>query len=126
MKTLKRSIIIREYDYPKFQRQALKNNLYDRVEFIPCDINELEQEVTLETLKNPDYLKQLDFDYMTNNFWHHNRGVRLLAKKIQKMYNTQYVKWTWEVDDDTGYIYIQAKENTSRTRIGIAWVEKDL
>ena len=126
MKTLKRYIIIREHDYPKFEKRALKNKLYDRVEFIPSDIRELEHEITIAILKNPNYLKELEFHNMPSNFWHSSRGVRQLAKKIHLMYNTQYAKWTWEIENDTGHIYIQAKSNSLRSRIGVAWVEKDL
>lgn len=123
--TIRRFNYIREYDFNKIKKQSLK--LYDRVTFTPLTKSELDQQTTLELLKDPNIFNKMympDWVDCPNRFLYHM--LPLLARKIRKMYNVNYAKWTWEHDNETDFIYIQAKDSGPRSPVGIAWFEKDV
>ena len=49
----------------------------------------------------------------------------LLYNLKDYLYNQKYYEWNVSLDDD-GYVCVQARKNTPKTRIGWAVFEKDL
>lgn len=122
---IKRFVYIREYDFNKILKQSLK--LYDRVTFEPLTKSQIDQQTTLELLKNPNFFNKIDMpDWMECPSIMLRHYCPLLARKMRKMYNVNYTKWDWEYDNETDLIYVQGKSNGPRSPIGIAWFEKDV
>lgn len=126
IRTLKRKVIIREYDYFKVEQQAIGNigfyslsTLYDRAKFIP-----LNQE-SLEKIKLVEILKGKQHDPLLLAEWNNNVPAMLLYNLKDYLYNQKYYEWNVSLDND-GYVCVQSRKNTPKTRIGWAVFEKDL
>lgn len=121
-RTLRRKVIIREYDFEKVKEQAIgpigfivDMRLYDRAEFTPLKLDEMEKLHLVNVLKGKDIrmYESLTFPSV------------LLLKLKDYLYNEKYIEWNPEYDED-GYVWIQARKNTPRTRLGWGVFEKDL
>lgn len=121
-RTLKRRVIIREYDFEKVKAQAFAPigfmvdvKLYDRAEFIPLKLDEMEQLHLVNILKGKDIhmYENLTFPSV------------LLFKLKDYLYDEKYIDWNPEYDAD-GYVWVQARKNTPRTRLGWGIFEKEL
>lgn len=115
-RTLKRRVIIREYDFTAMQEQALE--LYDRTSWTPLDYDTLEKLKLVEVLKGKtgpltEILPDLE-----------HPGL-LIYQLRDYLYDNRYYKWQVNVDDD-GYLCVQARKNTPKTRLGWGVFEKDL
>ena len=127
IRILRRKVIIREYDYSKVQEQAfapldfmgLKDTLYDRGSFTP-----LSQE-NLEKLKMIDHLKGKKRTPLIESKWNLKNPALLLWDLKDYLYNERYIDWNVTVDED-GYVCVQARKNTPKSRIGWAVFEKDI
>ena len=109
--TVKRQVLIREYDFNQIRRRALK--LYDRVRWEPLLRDQLEKEYVLNLLKNTQARS-------ANPQW----PREFLESFGDRLYNKDYAKWQC-VYDDQGYLWIQYGSNTPKTRLGRAFFEKD-
>lgn len=124
LRTLRRKVIIREYDFNKVQNQAfaplaymgLLETLYDRAEFRPLKKDDLEKENLLKLMKEPD---------KSNPFKPTEIPALFLFNIKDYLYNEKYIEWNAEYDED-GYIWVQARKNTPRSRLGWGYFEKDL
>ena len=115
-RTLKRRVIIREYDFTAMQEQALE--LYDRTSWTPLDYDTLEKLKLVEVLKGKtgpltEILPDLE-----------HPGL-LIYQLRDYLYDDRYYKWQVNVDND-GYLCVQARKNTPKTRLGWGVFEKDL
>ena len=122
-RTLRRRVIIREYDFNKIKNDALGlhydgHALYDRVEFTPLSQDTLEKLQLQEILKG----KQTT---LTEVKWNLTIPAVLLYKLKDYLYDERYYDWEVNTDDD-GYLCVQARKNTPKTRIGWGVFEKDL
>lgn len=122
-RTLRRRVIMREYDFVKVRADALNVGfttsyvLYDRADFQP-----LNQE-TLEKLKLVDLLKGKQTPLAKSDANLQNPALLLFHLK-DYLYDERYIDWNVDVDDD-GYLCVQSRKNTPRTRLGWAVFEKD-
>lgn len=123
IRTLKRKVIIREYDFNKIEEQALGfyydgMALYDRVSFLPLNEHTLEQIKLVEILKGKSGpLTEIDWDL--------KRPQLLIYQLRDYLYNDRYYHWRITTDDE-GYVCVQARKNTPLSRIGWGVFEKDL
>lgn len=122
-RTLIRKVIIREYDFKKVQDQAIGLHydgvaLYDRVSFTPLNKDELEK------IKMVDILRGKDTPFTEVRFNLEMPSV-LLYDLRDYLYNDKYYNWLVTVDEE-GYICVQSRKNTPKTRIGWGVFEKDL
>ena len=126
IRTLRRKVIIREYDFNKVKEQAflplacmgILDSLYDRAEFIPLNQDNLEKLKVQEILRGKTtVLKSVD--------WNLKMPAVLVAQLKDYLYNDQYYHWTVSIDDE-GYLCVQARKNTPKTRLGWGIFEKDL
>ena len=120
LRTLRRKVIIREYDFNKVKEQATGlyydgMALYDRVSFNPLSRDHLEKENLLRLLKTPE---------KTNPFKPTEIPALLLFNIKDYLFNEKYIEWNAEYDED-GYIWVQARKNTPRSKLGWGIFEKD-
>lgn len=122
MRTLRRKVIIREYDFNKIREQVLTHHdgyaLYDRVSFLPLNEDSLEKLKLQEILKG----KTGPITEVTADL---TRPALLLYQLRDYLYNVRYTEWKVFTDDD-GYLCVQSRKNTPKTRIGWGVFEKDL
>jgi hypothetical protein len=119
-RTLRRKVIIREYDFERVREQVFNplgiHTLYDRAEFIPLNKEALEQENLIKLLKSGEN---------RNPFKPTSIPAVFLFNIRDHLYNQKYIDWNSEYDEE-GYIWVQARKNTPRTRLGWGVFEKDL
>jgi hypothetical protein len=123
LRTLKRRVIIREYDFDKIKSYALSTGkyqdeytLYDRADFFPFTRDILEKEYMLKILG----------DKTKKNFARPSEHpANWLYDMKDYLYSEKYIHYHPVYDED-GFIYVQARMNTPRTRIGWGIFEKDL
>ena len=127
IRILRRKVIIREYDYRKVYTEALlplscmgfKETLYDRAEFTPLNYE------ALEKLKLVDILKGKQYSPLVKSAWNNGIPAMLLFDLKDYLYDIRYYDWEVTVDED-GYLCVQARKNTPKTRLGWAVFEKDI
>lgn len=124
LRTLKRKVIIREYDFDKVKSQALGNlvfdgmALYDRVSFLPLNSDNLEKLKLQEILRGKTGpLTEIDPDRTV--------PALLLYQLKDYLYDNRYYDWNVTLDEE-GYLCVQARKNTPKSRIGWGVFEKDL
>ena len=119
IRTLRRKVIIREYDYKKVSHDALMNRqsicLYDRASFTPVTFDDLEKQQIVELLKGKMDTTWRDLEQPALALYH--------VKDF--LYDPRYYDWRVTFDDE-GYLCVQARKNTPLSRIGWAIFEKDL
>lgn len=124
IRTLRRKVIIREYDYAKLAYQATHGfydgvALYDRVSFLPLNEENLEKIKLVEILKGKEHTPLIKSD------WNNNVPAMMLYHLRDYLYDNRYYDWQVSIDED-GYICVQSRKNTPKTRIGWGVFEKDL
>ena len=126
IRTLRRKVIIREYDFAHVREQAFaplammgsKETLYDRAEFTPLNQENLEKLKVLEILRGKKTkLSDVELDLGMPSL--------LIAQLRDYLYDQRYYHWTVTTDND-GYLCVQARKNTPKTRLGWAVFEKDM
>lgn len=118
---------MREYDYRKVYLEALmplscmgiKDTLYDRAEFTPLNREALEKLKMLEILKGKEHTPLIKSE------WNNSIPAMLLFDLKDYLYDVRYYEWQVTVDED-GYLCVQARKNTPKTRLGWAVFEKDI
>lgn len=123
LRTLTRKVIIREYDYKKVEEQALGLHydgmaLYDRVSFLPLSQNNLEQIKMIEILRGKT-------SPLSEARWNFSMPGVLLYDLRDYLYSDKYYNWKASIDEE-GYLCVQARKNTPKSRIGWGVFEKDL
>jgi hypothetical protein len=119
LRTLRRKILIREYDYKKVSAQAFTpvgiSALYDRASFTPVSLSDIEKHQMLEILKGKIKTTWKDLE----------QPALALYNVKDYLYDVRYYDWRVTFDDE-GYLCVQARKNTPLSRIGWAVFEKDL
>lgn len=117
LKVLRRRCLIREYDFQRVKAEALspKLKLYDRVEFTPLQLTDLEHQQVIDLLKGKEVPTWSDLKVPAVS----------LYKLKDHLYDVRYYGWTVNYDED-GYLCVQARKNTPLSRIGWGIFEKDL
>lgn len=122
IRTLRRKVIIREYDFNKVRDRAFSlyenNRLYDRASFMPLDKFNIEKIKLIELLKG----KSSPIATVTINL---KDPALLLYQLKDYLYNEKYYAWNVSLDDE-GFICVQSRINTPKTRLGWGVFEKDL
>lgn len=119
IRTLRRKVIIREYDYKKVSHDALMNRqavcLYDRASFSPIKLTDLEKHQMIEILKGKEQPTWRDLQ---------SPAITLYNVK-DSLYDPRYYDWQVTYDEE-GYLCVQSRKNTPLSRIGWGIFEKDL
>jgi hypothetical protein len=121
-RTLTRRIIIREYDFARVRDEAFSvisgdGSLYDRAEFTPMSNDTLEKLKLVELLKG----KTTQLSQAALNL---EIPALTLYQLKDYLYSEKYCQWRVTIDED-GYLCVQARKNTPKSRIGWGVFEKD-
>ena len=121
-RTLTRKVIIREYDFNRVRDQALNYldgdyTLYDRASFTPLNKDNLEKVKLVEILKGKN-------SPIVEAEWNLKSPALFLFQVKDYLYNERYYEWT-VTEDEEGYLCVQARKNTPKSRIGWGVFEKD-
>ena len=121
-RTLKRRIIIREYDFNRVRDEAFavvmgQGTLYDRAEFTPLNEDSLEKLKLVELLKGKNSI-------LANTNLNLEIPALTLYQLKDYLYSEKYCGWTVTIDQE-GYLCVQARKNTPKSRIGWGVFEKD-
>jgi hypothetical protein len=121
-RTLRRKVIIREYDFNRVRDEAFavvmgEGTLYDRAEFTPLSETTLEQLKIIELLKG----KQTKLSLVSLNL---QFPALTLYELKDYLYSEKYYNWDVTIDEE-GYLCVQARKNTPKSRIGWGIFEKD-
>jgi hypothetical protein len=115
MKTLKRTIIIRERDLMDLMYKTIKKDLFDRIDVQPLTYQEIQNEILVETLKGTPMPK---WDTLPNIY-------EKLMYKEGNLYNKQYLSWSLTMDYPAGQIYVQSRGGQPREPLHRVTFEKD-
>lgn len=119
VRTLRRKVLIREYDYKRVERDSLMDRdlgkLYDRASFTPVTFDDIEKHQLIELLKGKEESIWRDLDQPALTLYH----VR------DSLYDPRYYDWRVTFDEE-GYLCVQSRKNTPKSRIGWGIFEKDL
>jgi hypothetical protein len=115
MKTVRRTIIIRERDLFALMQTTIRKNLFDRFDVEPLTYQEIQNEILINTLKGetPPQYSTLPNVYET------------LMYKEGNLYNKQYLSWHLTMDYPAGQIYVQSRMNQPREPLHRVTFEKD-
>ena len=121
-RTFKRRIIIREYDFNRVRDEAFavvmgQGTLYDRAEFTPLNEDSLEKLKLVELLKSKNSI-------LANTNLNLEIPALTLYQLKDYLYSEKYCNWTVTIDED-GFLCVQARKNTPKSRIGWGVFEKD-
>lgn len=126
VRTLRRKVIIREYDFKKVRDQAFAplgiigsmETLYDRAEFTPLNQENLEKLKVIEILRSrKTKISEVELDL--------KRPALLVAQLRDYLYSDKYYNWNVTIDEE-GYVCVQARKNTPKSRLGWGVFEKDI
>lgn len=122
-RTLTRKIIIREYDFARVRDEAFsvvmgEGALYDRANFTPLNEDNLEKLKLVELLKG----KKTQLSEAAMNL---EIPALTLYQLKDYLYSEKYCQWRVTTDED-GYLCVQARKNTPKSRIGWGVFQKDL
>lgn len=118
-RTLKRRVLIREYDFKKVRAQVFQpvglSTLYDRASFTPVSLDNIEKQQIIDLLKGK-----------TTPMWSDLSSPAIALFNVKDhLYDARYYNWHVTFDED-GYLCVQARKNTPLSRIGWGIFEKDL
>lgn len=121
-RTLRRRVIIREYDFNRVRDEAFsvimgEGTLYDRAEFTPLNEDNLEKLKLVELLKGKSSI-------LANTNLNLEIPALTLYQLKDYLYSEKYCNWTVTIDQE-GYLCVQARKNTPKSRIGWGVFEKD-
>ena len=118
IRTLRRKVLIGEYDYRKVAHNCLMDRdfgtLYDRASFEPVTLNDLERLQIIELLKGKTETTWRDLEHPS----------MALYNLRDHLYDNRYFDWNVTFDEE-GYLCVQARKNTPLSRIGWGIFEKD-
>jgi hypothetical protein len=122
-RTLRRQVIIREYDFKRVRDEAFavvmgEGTLYDRAEFTPLNQENLEKLKVIEILKGKKSTALITADLDLK------MPAMLVSQLKDYLYDDRYYNWHVTIDHD-GYLCVQARKNTPKSRLGWGVFEKD-
>lgn len=115
MKTVSRTVIIRESDLNKLMYKIVKDKLYDRVDYEPLTYQGIQHDNMITRLKGGavPHHKNLPDVYTEMLF------------REKNLYNRRYLDWDLTMDFPDGQIYVQSRSDHPREPLVLATLEKD-
>lgn len=116
MKTLKRTVIIRDTDLDNLLKKAVR--LYDRIDIQPMTYQEIQHENLITKLKNPN-------DETIPRHRTLPDVYEDMLYREQIMYDRRYMRWHFTMDYPAGQIYVQSRMDQPRQPLFRVVFEKD-
>lgn len=118
MKTLRRTIIIRDSDLDRLLYKSVKGQLYDRYEIEPMTYKGLQHENLLAKLVTPEDDRIPKFRSLPDLYEN-------MLYREQCLYDKRYLGWIFTVDYPDGQIWIQSSQRYKRQQLHRATFERD-
>lgn len=118
MKTLKRTVIIRDSDLESLLKKTVKNKLYDRIDIVPMTYKGIQQENLMAKLINPDDSRIPIFRPLPDIY-------EDMLYREQCLYDKRYLGWIFTMDYPDGQIWIQSSERYRREQLHRVVFERD-
>lgn len=115
MKTLRRTVIIRDSDLSKLMYKVVKTKLYDRFDVEPMTYKGIEQENIISAIKGESISQQRNLP---------NLYEEMLWRE-KSLYNRQYLEWTLTMDYPNGQIYVRSRSVHPREALYRVTFERD-
>ena len=116
MKTVRRSIIVRDSDLDRLMAKFARTGLYNVVEYEP---------LTYQGFPNENLIKQLkDIDTPRHHTVVPGPYVELLLRTTE-LYDQRYLNWSLTYDYPAGQLYVQTRENQPAQPLYRLYVEYD-
>jgi hypothetical protein len=115
MKTLKRTVIIREKDLTSLLHKTIKKKLYDRIDIEPLTYQEIQNEILIDTLKGE----------ITRKWSVLPEIYETLMYKEGNLYNKKYLEWFLTMDYPAGQIYVQSRASEPKDPLHRVTFERD-
>ncbi len=115
MKTLRRTVIIRETDLLKVMKMSITRGLYNQIDVEPMTFQGIQNENVMSALRNekvPEYRTLPDL-------------YEQMLWREQSLYDKRYLNWHFTMDYPAGQIYVQSRTNTAREPLHRATFEWD-
>ena len=118
IKTLVRTVIMREKDLVNIVRESIPNSLWDRVDSEPLTYKGIQQDHLINKLINPvaDIPK---FSTLPDLY-------TAMLYKERDLYNKKYLNWQLTMDYPGGQIYVRSRRDQPNEPLVRARFEKDL
>jgi hypothetical protein len=119
MKTVKRTVIIRDRDLVDIMRISARTGLWDRIDSEPVTYQGIQHDNLVLALKEPD----------NRNIPRHSTLPMLYENMLfreRDLYNKNYLNWELTMDYPAGQIYVRSRQNQPREPLVRAYLEKDL
>lgn len=117
MKTLKRTVIIRDSDLEPLLKKTIKKKLYDRFDIEPMTYKGIQQEYLITKLINPD--KSIPkFNTLPNIY-------EDMLYRESCLYDKRYLGWMFTIDYPDGQIWIQSSTRVKREQLHRVVFERD-
>lgn len=103
---IERTVIMRDSDLIAFLKQERRGQLWTNIESEPLTYKELQEEILIERIKNPDgiYPEVRALPNLIETLMYHER----------QMYDQRYFSWMLTYDFPDGQIYVQSRCNNPR------------
>lgn len=116
MKTLKRTVIIRDVDLDNLLKKAVR--LYDRIDIQPMTYQEIQHENLLAKLRNP-HDETIPAHRTLPDVYED------MLYREQSMYDRRYMRWHFTMDYPAGQIYVQSRMDQPRQPLYRVAFERD-
>ena len=104
--SMKRTVIMRDRDLIAFLNKERKNPLWSDIEVEPLTYRELQDEILIDRIKNPDGIYPVERTLPNL--------VETVMYKENQIYDKRYFNWMLTYDFPDGQIYVQTRHNTPR------------
>jgi hypothetical protein len=114
MKTVRRTIIIRESDLFKVMGKTIRKRLYNSVDIEPMTYSGIQSENVMAALRNE---KVPPYRTLPNLY-------EQMLWREQNLYNKRYLDWQFTMDYPAGQIYVQSRDKAAREplhRVTFEW-----
>lgn len=118
VKTIKRTVIMRERDLVKVVCESIPNQLWDRVDSEPLTYKGIQQDILINALINPDAVTP-KFSTLPDLY-------TAMLYKERDLYNKKYLSWHLTMDYPDGQIYVRSRRDQPNEPLVRAKFEKDL
>jgi hypothetical protein len=103
---MKRTVIMRDKDMIAFLNKERKNPLWTSIEVEPLTYQELQNEILIDRIKDPDGVYPVERTLPNL--------VETLMYRERQVYDQRYFNWTLTYDYPNGQIYVQSRDNYTR------------
>ena len=99
--------------------QTIRKGLYTQIDIEPMTYQGIQNDILIDTLKNPDPLKWRPVHTTLPDLY-----ASMLYKEPQ-LYDKRYLDWSFTMDYPAGQIYVQSRVNQPREPLHRVTFEKD-